>query len=116
VIRAALLATLALHGLDALERRLLGHAPAYDVSRLGRRLFGSARAGKLLRWIYGSALAVVQCRLRMPALLFGPLVAVGELFAMPGAGATPEPRKWKRGEVPLLFAHATAFAVAVELL
>jgi hypothetical protein len=69
MIRAALLATLALRGLDALERKLLG-----------------------------------------------PAIAPGELWAMPRAGAAPPPRKWKRGEVPLLFAHVTAFALAVELL
>lgn len=49
MIRAALLATLALRGFDALERKALGHRPAYDVDRMGKRLFGSARAGRALR-------------------------------------------------------------------
>jgi len=116
MIRTALLATLALGGLDALERKLLGHRPAYDVERMGKRLFGNPRSGRALRWVYGPALAAVQKRLRLPALLFGPAIALGELWAMPRAGATPPTRKWKRGEVALLFAHATAFALAVELL
>ena len=116
MIRAALVATLALRAFDALERRALGHRPAYDVDRMGKRLFGSARAGRALRWAYGPALAFAQKKWRLPPLLFGPLVAAGELFAMPRVGATPPPRKWRRGEVPLLFAHATAFALAVDLL
>jgi hypothetical protein len=116
VIRTALLATLALCAFDALERKALGHRPAYDVDRMGKRLFGSARAGRTLRWLYGPALAVAQKKLRLPPLLFGPAVALGELVAMPRVGATPPPRKWGRGEVPLLFAHATAFALAVDLL
>jgi hypothetical protein len=116
VIRTALFATLALRGFDALERRVLGHAPAYDVDKMGKRLFGSAQAGRALRWVYGPALATVQKKLRIPALLFGPAVALGELFAMPRVGATPPPRKWRKGEVPLLFAHATAFAIAVDAL
>jgi hypothetical protein len=111
MIRAALIATLALPGLDWIERQLLGHAPAYDIARMGRRLFGSARAGKALRWVYGPAMAVAQRTLRIPPLLFGPLVAAGELFAMPRTGATPPPRRWRRGEVPMLFAHATAFSL-----
>lgn len=116
MIRAAILATLALRGFDALERRMLGHRPAYDVDAMGMRLFGSARAGRALRWIYGPTLAAIQKRLRLPPLLFGPAIALGELLAMPRLGATAPPRKWKRGEVPLLFAHATAFALAVDLL
>lgn len=116
MIRKALLATALLAVFDALELRLLGHPPAYDVSRMGRRLFGSARKGRTLRWAYGPALAWVQTRLRLPALMFGPLVAAAELYAMPGVGATPPPRKWPKGEVPLLFAHSTAFALAVKLL
>jgi hypothetical protein len=36
--------------------------------------------------------------------------------AMPRVGATPPVRKWRRGEVPMLFAHATTFAVLVDLL
>jgi len=116
MIRTALPATLALRGFDALERNLLGHRPAYDVDKMGKRLFGSARAGRALRWIYGPALAMLQKRLRAPPLLFGPAIALAELVAMPRVGATPPPRKWKRGEAPLLFAHATAFALAVDLL
>jgi hypothetical protein len=113
---APLLATLALRGFDALERKLLGHRPAYDVDAMGKRLFGRARAGRALRWIYGPTLAVIQKRLRLSPLLFGPAIALGELVAMPRLGATPPARKWKRGEVPLLFAHATAFALTVDLL
>jgi hypothetical protein len=116
MIRKALLATALLAALDAVERRLLGHRPAYDVDRMGRRLFGSARAGRALRWAYGPAMAFIQTRLRVPPLLFGPLVAAGELYAMPRAGATPPPRKWRQGEIPLLFAHSTAFALAVKAL
>ena len=116
MIRTAVLATLALSVADALERKWLGHRPAYDVDRMGKRLFGSARAGRAVRWVYGPALAVVQKKLRLPPLLLGPAIALGELLAMPRVGATPPVRKWRRGEVPLLFAHATAFAVAVDRL
>ena len=45
MIGTALLATFSLQGADALERKLLGHRPAYDVGAMGRRLFGSRRAG-----------------------------------------------------------------------
>src|SRR5689334_21514212 len=116
MILAALLATLALRGFDALEEKMLGHRPAYDVERMGKRLFGNARSGSALRWVYGPALAVAQKKLRLSPLLFGPAIALAELFAMPRVGATPPPRKWKRGEVPLLFAHSTAFALAVSVL
>ena len=116
MIRTALLATFALRGFDVLERKLLGHRPAYDVDRIGKRLFGSARAGRALRWVYGPALALAQKKLKVPPLLFGPAIALGELIAMPRVRATPPPRKWRRGEVPLLFAHATAFAAAVSML
>ena len=116
MIRAALLATLALRGFDALERRLLGHRPAYDVDKMGKRLFGDARAGRALRWIYGPAVALLQKKLRLSPLLFGPAVAIAELIAMPRVGATPPPRKWRRGEVPLLFAHSTAFALTTAAL
>ena len=116
MIRKALLATALLATFDAVERRFLGHRPAYDVDRMGRRLFGSARKGRALRWAYGPAMAFLQTRLRIPALLFGPLVAAAELYAMPRVGATPRPGKWHEGEVPLLFAHSTAFALAVSAL
>jgi hypothetical protein len=116
MIRKALLATALLAALDAMERRLLGHRPAYDVHRIGRRLFGSTRAGWALRCAYGPTIAFIQTRFRLRPLLFGPLVAAGELYAMPRTGATPPPRKWRKGEVPLLFAHSTAFALAVKAL
>ena len=116
MIRTALLATLALPAFDAVERKVLGHRPAYDVEKMGKRLFGNPRAGRALRWLYGPAMAFAQKKLRAPPLLFGPLIALGELVAMPRVGATPPPRKWRRGDVPLLFAHATAFALAVDLL
>jgi hypothetical protein len=115
MIRTALLATLALLGADAIERRILGRRPAYDVDEMGRRLLGSAGAGRALRWIYGPALAVAQQKLRLPPLLFGPAIALGELFAMPRSGATPPVREWRRGDVGLLFAHATAFSLIVHL-
>lgn len=108
----ALFATLLLEGADRLERRILGRRPVYDPARLGKKLFDSEGAGKALRWAYGPSLALLQRRLKIPALLFGPLVALGELWALPRLGATPPVRRWKRGEVPLLFAHATAFALA----
>ena len=114
MIAAALAGTLVLQGVDAIERRILGRPSAYDVRTIGKRLFGSSRAGVALRWVYGPSLAAVQRGLRLPALLFGPAIALAELFAMPLVGATPPPRKWRRGEVPLLFAHATAFALTVS--
>lgn len=116
MIRAALLATLALPVLDAIDRCLLGHAPPYDVAKMGKRLFGSARAGTVLRLFYGPAIAIAQRKLRIRPLLFGPLVAAGELLAMPRVGATPPPRRWRRGEVPMLFAHATAFSLIASAL
>jgi hypothetical protein len=116
MIRKALLATALLAAFDAIERRLLGHPPAYDVNRMGRRLFGSPGKGWALRWAYGPTMAFTQTRLRIPALIFGPLVAIAELYAMPKVGATPPPRKWRKGEIPLLFAHSTAFALAVSAL
>jgi hypothetical protein len=116
MIRKALLATALLAAFDALERRLLGHRPAYDVDRIGRRLFGNARKGWALRCAYGPAMAFAQTGLRIPPLIFGPLLAAAELYAMPRLGATPPARKWRQGEVPLLFAHSTAFALAVNLL
>ena len=89
MIRKALLATALLAAFDALERNLLGHRPAYDVNRMGRRLFGSARKGWALRCAYAPAMAFAQRRLGIPALLFGPLVAAAELYTMPRVGATP---------------------------
>jgi hypothetical protein len=83
---------------------------------MGRRLFGSARAGVLLRWIYGPALGSLQQKLRLPPFIFGPAVALAELVALPRVGATPPVRRWRQGEVVLLFAHATAFALAVHAL
>ena len=93
MIGTALLATFSLQGADALERKLLGHRPAYDVGAMGRRLFGSRRAGVVLRWMYGPTLAIVQKKLRLPPLLFGPVIALCELVAMPRVGATPLVRK-----------------------
>lgn len=116
MIRKALLATALLAAFDAVERRLLGHRPAYDVDRIGRRLFGSARKGWAMRCAYAPAMAFAQTRLGIPALMFGPLLATAELYAMPRLGATSPVRKWPKGEVPLLFAHSTAFAVSVKLL
>ncbi|HUJ28774.1 MAG TPA: hypothetical protein VLW85_22290 [Myxococcales bacterium] len=103
-LRHALLPTLLL-GFG--ERALLGHRPVYDVDRMGLRP---------LRWIYGPALALIQRKLRAPWLLFGPAVAAFELYALPRLGLTPKPRRWPKGEVPLLFAHATLFALAAEVL
>jgi hypothetical protein len=113
VIGPALLGTLALHGADALERRLLGRRPAWDVRAMGIRLFGRPGVGIVLRWIYGPSLGMVQTRWRIPPLLYGPLIAAAELVAMPRVGATPPLRRWQRPEIPLLFVHATAFALAV---
>ena len=113
MIARALFATLLLEAADSIERTWLGHRPVYDTGRMGKRLFGSARAGEALRWIYGPSLALLQRKLRIHPLLFGPLVAAAELIALPLTGATPPVRKWSKGEVPLLFAHATAFALAV---
>jgi len=113
VIGAALLGTLALHGADAVERKLLGRRPAYDAAAMGSRLVGNPRAGTALRWVYGPLLGLLQQKWRARPLLFGPAVALVELLALPRLGATPAPRRWGRGEIPLLFAHATAFALAV---
>jgi hypothetical protein len=104
---------LALQAADLLERRLLRHKPVYATSRMGERLFGNALAGEALRFVYAPLMAFLKRRTKLPALVFGPLVAAFELVAMPLVGATPPVRKWRKGEVPLLFAHATAFALAV---
>src|SRR2546428_13067040 len=100
MIGAALLATLALRVADALERNLLGCPPIYDVDAMGRRLFGSARAGRTLRWVYGPALAVTQKTLRLPPLFFGPAIALAELLAMPRAGAPPPGRRCRCSSRP----------------
>lgn len=115
-LRDALLATLLLRGADSIERKWLGHRPPFHTAKLGQRLFGSARAGEAMRWVYGPSLALLQGWLGVPALVFGPAVACLELVALPLSGATPQLRRWKRGEIPLLFAHATAFAALVGLL
>ena len=114
LIAAALLGTLALHAADAIERKLLGRRPAYDAGTMGKRLFGSAPAGVALRWVYGPGLAVLQEELKLRAWIFGPAIALGELLALPRLGATPPIRRWRRGELLTLFAHATAFALVVR--
>jgi hypothetical protein len=114
VIAEAVLGTLTLHGADALERKLLGRKPAYDAGAIGERLFDSARAGIALRWVYGPALATLERKLRVSPLIFGPAIALGELLVLPRFGATPRIGRWRRKEVVLLFAHATAFALAVH--
>ena len=103
----------ALGVMDVVERRFLRRKPTYATSRMGERLFGSALAGDAMRLVYAPAMAWLKRRTKLPALVFGPLVAAFELVAMPLVGATPPVRKWRRGEVPWLFVHATAFALAV---
>jgi hypothetical protein len=101
-----------LGALDRAERAVLGRRPVYDPALLGERLFGSARAGSALRVVYAPAVAAMKRKLKLPALVFGPLLALVELLAMPLTGATPPLRKWRTDEIALLFAHATAFALA----
>lgn len=96
-----------LSALDFAERRVLGRRPVYDP----QRMFGDV-AGPLVRLAYAPSIAWLKRKTKLPALVFGPLVALFELVAMPLVGATPPVRKWRRGEVPLLFAHATAFALS----
>ena len=96
---------LLLEALDLAERRILGHDPVYAPERM----YGGL--GRVLRIAYAPAVAWMKRRTGLPALVFGPLLAAVELVAMPLAGATPKVRKWRKGEVPLLFAHATAFAL-----
>ena len=117
MIRTALLATLGLRGFDALERNLLGHRPAYDVDTMGKRLFGSARAGQ------GAALDLrtdaggdPEAAPAAPPCCSARRSRWGSWWRCRGSAPPPPARKWKRGEVPLLFAHATAFALAVDLL
>jgi len=103
-----LLAPALLQQSDRLERAVLGgRRPVYAPERM----FGKDKATPI-RWGYGFAIGRIQKRLRLPALLFGPLLAAGELIALPALGATPPLRKWKPKEIGLLFAHATLFAVA----
>lgn len=101
-----------LAALDRTERAVLGRRPVYDPALLGERLFGSARAGSAMRLVYAPAVAAAKRKLKLPAIVFGPLLALFELVAMPLTGATPPLRKWRAGEIALLFAHATAFAAA----
>ena len=98
MMRKALLATLLLGVSDKAERALLGRRPVYDPKRNGM---------EGLRWLYGPTLALVKEKLHVPWAIFGPAVASLELLAMP---------KWRKKDVPLLFAHSTLFAWMVEVL
>jgi hypothetical protein len=98
--------------LNRLERALLKRRPVFDPGKIARRLLGDESLAPLLRWGYATALARVQRRFRVHPLVFGPAVALCELLLMPAVGATPKVKRWPRGEVPLLFAHATSFALA----
>jgi len=114
-LAAGVAATLALGRFERLERAVLGDEPAYAPARVADRLFGSRRLGPLLRWTYGPSLGVCYAALRSrrgpSAIAFGAAVAVGELFLMPLVGAIPRLRGRER---VALFAHAIAFALAVE--
>ena len=77
-------------------------------------MLGDESLTPLLRWGYATLMAKVMRRYRVHPLLFGPAVALAELFLLPIVGATPKVKKWPRGEVPLLFAHATSFALAAR--
>ena len=98
MIRKALLATLVLEASDRLERKLLGRPPVFDVDKNHLRA---------VRYLYTPALTWLQRKLRAPWFLFGPAVALLELAAMP---------KWRKRDVPLLFAHSTLFALAAQKL
>jgi hypothetical protein len=94
------------------ERALLGRPPVFDPVLIADRLFGKPELGPLMRWGYASFLALVQRKLRMRPLLYGPLVALTELLVLPRIGAVPPIKRWPKGDLPLLFAHATVFALA----
>jgi hypothetical protein len=120
--------TLALTVFERLERRTLGRAPLYAATRIASRLahrssrpMGPAATGalgRLMRWSYGPALALIRSRLvrspsvgAVPALSFGAGIYVFELIALPALGATPPIRKWPPLEVLLLAAHTMTYAL-----
>jgi hypothetical protein len=114
-LAAGVAATAALGRFEWLERAALGKEPAYAPARVAERLFGTRRWGPLLRWTYGPALGVVygalRSRLRIPAVVFGVAIALGECVAMPRLGALPRLHGRER---TALFLHAIAFALAAE--
>ena len=98
ILRKALLATAVLEASDRVERKLLGRPPVFDVDKNHLRP---------LRYLYTPALTWLQKKLRAPWWAFGPAVALLELAAFP---------KWRKRDVPLLFAHSTLFALAAQKL
>jgi hypothetical protein len=112
---AALAATAGLHAFDAVEQKLLGGRPVYHQARMARRLFGTAAPAPAMRWAYGVTVGILAEHLEPSPLWFGPAIALFELAVLPAVGATPPVRRWPRGQVVLLFAHATAFALLVRV-
>ncbi len=106
-------AIIAVETLNRTERVLLRRRPVFDPANIARRLLGNEALTPLLRWSYASVIFKIQSRLRIHPLLFGPAVALVELVMLPAVGATPKLGRWPRGEIPLLFVHATSFALAV---
>lgn len=128
-VLAGVVGTAALSAFERLEQALLGRAPIYASSAIGRALtrqaglacsrVGARRAGLVLRWLYGPALGGVyavrasrepRSRLRS-GLRLGSAIYLFELVAMPAVGATKPVREWTPLEVVLLFCHASAFAL-----
>jgi hypothetical protein len=131
-VAAGLVGTTALSLVETLERRVLGRDPVYAAPRIAARLargFGfaidarHARAlGSLLRWSYGPALGLMRGwlgtsrrRSLWDAIPYGAGIYLFEILALPGIGATPPLRRWRRAEVLLLATHTMAFAWAAEL-
>jgi hypothetical protein len=111
-LRAGVGGTLGLRAFEVFEHRALGREPVYSPRRIAKRMLGAASVAPLLRWTYGPAAGALLVLTGAPPLLFALGIAAFELWAMPRVGATPPPSRWRRGELPFLFAHTAAFSLA----
>jgi hypothetical protein len=114
-LRGGIGGTLGLRAFESFEHRVLGREPVYSPRKIAKRMLGTTSVAPLLRWTYGPAAGALLVLTGAPPLLFALGLAAFELWAMPRAGATPRPSRWKRGELPFLFAHTAAFSLAAAL-
>jgi hypothetical protein len=112
LFRAGLAGTAALTAFERIEWRILGEKPVYAPERIARRWLGSGRLGPFLRFSYGPALGMLLGFVDAKPLLFAAAVAGAELWFLPAIGATPDPSRWPRRQIAMLFAHTAAFSLA----